>query len=413
MTGATIQTDISGWGEFSGHKLLLLSAVLGLTTSMNAVMIYSLGSFIGPLNAEFGWDRGSISLAVSILTFGVFLFGPIVGRLCDKFGAATVGALSLFGYGLAVIAMTMLVSDLYSFWLAYFVVAMLGVGSTPIVLVRPITAAFDKRRGLALGIALTGAGLAGFWVPNVVTEVSTAFGWRAGYWTIGSLAMLSAPLVWFGFGPSERRATAAAAISGPKTGLSLAEARKTSAFWFATILSISMALGVGGMIVHLIPMFQDLGADAKAAAQLASVIGVASSIGRLTIGLCLDRFAAPAVSVTVLALGMAGIAILGLGDLNTGIVAVALIGLLLGAELDLLAYMTSRLFGQRAFGTIYGWFYSMYSLGFGLSPFLIGRSRDMFGSYDYALAGSIICLLFAIISVFGLRFRKSMFGAIA
>jgi MFS family permease len=156
-----------------------------------------------------------------------------------------------------------------------------------------------------------------------------------------------------------------------------------------------------------------LGADAKAAAQLASVIGVASSIGRLTIGLCLDRFAAPAVSVTVLALGMAGIAILGLGDLSYGIVAVALIGLLLGAELDLLAYMTSRLFGQKTFGAIYGWFYSMYSLGFGLSPFLIGRSRDMFGSYDYALGGSIICLLFAIISVFGLRFRKGMLEVIA
>lgn len=413
MRGAAGPLDKGSWAEFSGHKLLLLSAVLGLTTSMNAVMIYSLGSFIGPLNAEFGWDRGSISLTVSVLTFGVFMFGPIVGRLCDKYGAARVGALSLLGYGIAVIAMTMLVTNLYSFWLAYFFIAMLGVGSTPIVLVRPITAAFDKRRGLALGIALTGAGLAGFWVPNVVTEVSAAFGWRAGYWTIGSLAMLAAPIVWFGFGPAERRATAAASTAGPKTGLSLAEARNTKAFWFATILSVSMALGVGGMIVHLIPMFQDLGADAKAAAQLASVIGVASSIGRLTIGFCLDRFAAPAVSVTVLALGMVGIAILGLGDLSYGIVAVALIGLLLGAELDLLAYMTSRLFGQKTFGAIYGWFYSMYSLGFGLSPFLIGRSRDMFGSYDYALGGSIICLLFAIISVFSLRFRKGMLEVIA
>lgn len=406
MTDGADRSEAGGWGEFSGHRLLVISAVLGLTTSMNAVMIYSLGSFIGPLNAEFGWDRGSISIAVSVLTFGVFLFGPIAGKLCDRFGAAFVGSISLLAYGLAVIAMTMIVGSLYSFWFAYFIIAMLGVGSTPIVLVRPITAAFDKRRGLALGIALTGAGLTGFWAPNVVTEVSATFGWRAGYWTIGILAILAAPLVWFGFGPSERRATAAASTVGPKTGLTLSEARATKAFWFATVLSISMALGIGGMIVHLIPMFQDMGADVKAAAQLASVIGIASSIGRLTIGLCLDRFAAPAVSVVVLSLGIAGIAILGFGDLNYGIVAVALIGLLLGAELDLLAYMTSRLFGQKAFGAIYGWFYSMYSLGFGLSPFLIGRSRDIFGTYDFALAGSIICLLLAIIAVFGLRFKS-------
>ena len=58
--------------EFSGHKLLVASAAIGLTTSMNAVMFYSLGSFIGPLQAEFGWDRASISFATTLLTFEFF-----------------------------------------------------------------------------------------------------------------------------------------------------------------------------------------------------------------------------------------------------------------------------------------------------------------------------------------------------
>ena len=388
-----------GWDEFSGRRLLVFSAFLGLTTSMNAVMIYSLGSFIGPLNAEFGWDRGSISFAVSVLTFAVFLFGPVAGQLCDRFGAAAVGSLSLLGYGLAVVAMTFLVSNLTGFWLAYFLIAMLGVGSTPIVLVRPITAGFDRR----LGIALTGAGLAGFWVPNLVTEVSSSFGWRAGYWVIGSLAMLAAPLVWFGIGPSERRAALSADSENPKAGMTMREARSTSTFWLASLLAITMALGVGGMIVHLIPLFQDLGADAKAAARLASIVGIASAIGRITIGLCLDRFPAPLVSVVVLVMGATGIALLGFGGLSFGLVAVALIGLLLGAELDLLAYMASRLFGQKAFGAIYGWLYSMYSIGFGLSPFLIGRLHDRFGTYDYALAGSVLCLAIAAVAVLGLR----------
>ncbi len=392
-----------GRGEFHGHKLLVVSAVIGLTTSMNAVMIYSLGSFIGPLNAEFGWDRGSISLAVSVLTFGVFLFGPVAGQLCDRYGAAIVGALSLLSYGAAVIAMTMLVSDLTSFLIAFFLIAMLGVGSTPIVLVRPITAGFDKRRGLALGIALTGAGLAGFWVPNVVTEVSASFGWRAGYWVLAAAAMLAAPVVWLGFRPSERRAAVAAPSDRAKVGITLAEARKTRAFWLASILAVTMALGVGGMIVHLIPLFNDLGADARLAARMASVIGVASAIGRLLIGASLDRFPAPLVSTAVLGMGATGIALLGLGGLSYGILSVILIGLLLGAELDLLAYMASRLFGQKAFGAIYGWLYAMYSLGFGLSPFLIGRSRDSFGSYDFALIGSVAFLAIAAIAVQGLR----------
>ena len=390
-------------GEFHGHKLLVLSAVIGLTTSMNTVMIYSLGSFIGPLNAEFGWDRGSISLAVSVLTLGVFLFGSLAGKLCDRFGAAMVGAISLLAYGAVVIAMTLLVSNLTGFLAAYFLIAMVGVGSTPIVLVRPITAGFDKRRGLALGIALTGAGLAGFWVPIAVTEASASFGWRAGYWVIAAAAMLAAPVVWFGFRPSERRAAAAAPTGRSAAGMTLVEARKTRAFWLATILAVTMALGVGGMIVHLIPLFKDMGADARTAARIASVIGIASAVGRLLIGASLDRFAAPLVSTVVLGMGATGIALLGLGGLGYGILAVILIGLLLGAELDLLAYMASRLFGQKAFGAIYGWLYSMYSIGFGLSPFLIGRSRDSFGSYDFALIGSVAFLAIAAIAVQGLR----------
>ena len=378
--------------EFSGHKLLVASAAIGLTTSMNAVMFYSLGSFIGPLQAEFGWDRASISFATTLLTFGIFLSGPVVGQLCDRFGAAAVGSLSLVAFALATITMTATVDSLPGFWLAYFVIAILGVGSTPIVLVRPITAGFDKRRGLALGIALTGAGLAGFWVPNVVTAVTSELGWRAGYVVLAAAAIAAAPLVWFGFRPSERRAAVAAVGSKPVSGVSFGEARRTLAFWLVSAFALTIALGIGGMIVHLIPAFRDLGADAATAAGLASIIGLSSAIGRIGIGLCLDRFPAPLVSVVVLVLGMTGIALLNFGGLPFAIFAVVLIGLLLGAELDLLAYLTSRLFGQRAFGAIYGWVYSVFSIGFGVSPFLMGGVRDRLGSYDVAMIGSVAFL---------------------
>jgi hypothetical protein len=44
--------------EFAGHKLLVMSSAIGLTTSMNAAMFYSLGSFMVPLKEAFGWERG-------------------------------------------------------------------------------------------------------------------------------------------------------------------------------------------------------------------------------------------------------------------------------------------------------------------------------------------------------------------
>jgi len=75
-----------GWDEFSGRKLLVLSAFLGLTTSMNAMMIYALGSFIAPLQAEFGWARGDISFAVSC--------SPLPCSCLDRWPAASATGLA-------------------------------------------------------------------------------------------------------------------------------------------------------------------------------------------------------------------------------------------------------------------------------------------------------------------------------
>lgn len=388
--------------EFSGQKLLVLSAAIGLTTSMNATMVYSLGSFIVPLQQAFDWSRGDISLVSTITTAGVFLTGSIVGRLCDRFGAAAVGALSLLGYAAAVVAMSLFVTTLPGLWIFYFLIAIFGVGSTPIALLRPIAASFNQQRGLALGIALSGAGLTAFWVPNLVTAAIEREGWQAGYWAIAATAIIAAPVVWFGFRTAERRATLAAPDSAPKTGLSFKQARGTRSFWMVSALSFTMALGIGGMIVHLNPLFQDLGASAAAAAGLASIVGISSSISRLLTGFSLDRFAVRTVTVAVIGLGALGIALIWLGGIRFGLPGVILLGVLLGAELDLLAYLTSRLFGQLSFGAIYGWIYSLFSVGFGIGPLLTGQLHDRFGSYDQAMLTSIALLGLAALVAFGL-----------
>ncbi len=396
----TAAATTSRTNEFKGRTLLVVSAAIGLAASMNAMMIYSLGAFIGPLESEFGWPRGDISLAVTVLTMGLFLAGPVVGTACDRFGAAAVGSASLAAFGLLLLAMAATLESLVGLWTFFFLIALAGAGSTPIVLARPISAAFDRQRGLALGIVLTGAGLGGFWLPNFVTEVVTRSGWRSAYACLALFAVCAAPVVYFGFKPTERRAAGAtAAGSAPATrGFTRREARATAAFWAMSALAVSMAMGIGGMMVHLVPLFRDLGATPADAAATASVMGIASVVGRLAVGACLDHFIPHRVAVTVLALGMLGLLLLRIGGLDYAVAGVMLIGLLLGAELDMLAFLTTRLFGQRAFGAIYGWFYSIYALGFGVSPFLIGRLRDATGSYDSAMTISVGVLVGAVFS---------------
>lgn len=392
-------------GEFAGKSFLLASAAIGLSAGMTATLFYSLGSFIPSLQAEFGWSRGDISFAVTLMTLSVFLSGTAAGRLCDRFGAASIGSASLIAYALCVGVLVATAGRIETFWILYAVIALLGVGSTPIVLVRPIAGAFEQQRGLALGIALTGAGIAGFWVPQLVTLVTEWAGWRMAYLALAAIALASAPVVWFGF-RSVSSGRPRSSGGPPPSGMAAAEARRTRQYWLLTIISFAMAAGLGGVVVHLVPLFRDLGADPMIAARTASLVGLSSVIGRLGIGTLLDRFPAAIVSLGVLALATVGIGLLWVDGLAYGAIAAILIGMAAGAEIDLLAYLTALHFGQRAYGSIYGWQYSIFALGYGLSPFALGLLRDAEGDYSHALmiSGSLVGL--AALLLLGLKERS-------
>jgi len=389
-------------GEFAGKGALLASAAIGLSAGMTATLFYSLGSFIPSLESEFGWSRGDISLAVTLMTLSIFVSGAWAGRLCDRFGAAAVGASGLVAYAIGVLFLVATAGRIETFWVLYALIALLGVGSTPIVLVRPIAAAFQRQRGLALGIALTGAGLAGFWVPQVVALVTEAAGWRAAYLALASIAIATAPVVWFGF-RSVPQGRAAATTDATPAGLTAAEACRTGPYWLLTLISFAMAAGLGGVVVHLVPLFRDLGIDPLAAAATASLVGLSSVVGRLGIGALLDRFPAALVSLCVLALAALGIGLLLVDGAAMGALAAILLGMAAGAEIDLLAYLTALHFGQRQYGAIYGWQYSVFALGYGLSPFVLGLMRDATGDYALGLAISGLLVALAALLMLGLR----------
>jgi MFS family permease len=66
-------------------------------------------------------------------------------------------------------------------------------------------------------------------------------------------------------------------------------------------------------------------------------------------------------------------------------VGAVLVGLGMGAEVDLIAYLQSRYFGLRAFGQIYGYLFAVFTIGTGLGPFVMGAAYAATGSYRPAL----------------------------
>jgi MFS family permease len=103
-------------------------------------------------------------------------------------------------------------------------------------------------------------------------------------------------------------------------------------------------------------------------------------------GFFLDRFFGPHVALAFVILPAIGVlTLLGSADLSLTTIGAVLVGLGMGAEVDLIGYLQSRYFGLRAFGQIYGYLFAAFTVGTGLGPFVMGAAYAATGSYRPAL----------------------------
>ena len=182
-------------------------------------------------------------------------------------------------------------------------------------------------------------------------------------------------------------------------GLTLREATSTRRYWLVVITFFLFGLSVQSVMVHLIPLLKARGLSPMLSALAQSMLFIAVTTGRLSTGWLMDRFFAPRTALVFLLAPIGGIVLLAMGAAGyLAFVAALLIGLAVGAEVDVLAYVTSRYFGSRSFSRIYGSYYGLYSLSGGIGPLLTAMTVDSTGSYKLALtlqasALVIACLL--------------------
>jgi MFS family permease len=99
-------------------------------------------------------------------------------------------------------------------------------------------------------------------------------------------------------------------------------------------------------------------------------------------GYLLDRFFAPKVAAVFFGGAAVGICLLWIGSTAAILFTGALfVGLGLGSELDLIAYLISRYFGLRAFGRVYSSAFAAFALAAALGPLIMGAGFDLTGSY--------------------------------
>ena len=179
-------------------------------------------------------------------------------------------------------------------------------------------------------------------------------------------------------------------------GYSFAEALRSYRLWVLCFGIFLVGGSVAGLITSFVAMLTDRGFSLAEAAGYASIIGFSVICGRLGAGLLVDRLWAPAVAAVLLSFPAAAALALDMAPLTpvlAGLCA-ALIGLGAGAEVDLLAFLTSRYFGLRRYGSIYAVTFVFFSVSAGLAPTAFGLVYDWSGTYSLALRfAATACIL--------------------
>lgn len=376
-------------GEFRSGWPTILACAVGACAGLTGLAFYTFGLFLKPLSQAFGWSRGEITLGMSFITLGTVLFAPLVGWMIDRWGVRRVAAPSLLGAALAFAAMSQVGPDIWTFYAGCFAIAVLGCGTAPISWTRAVSQRFTQARGLALGLTLLGSATAGVVGVPAVQWLITHHGWTAGYLGIaGFSALVAFPVVILLLGRQSKQAATAPPLA--TSGLTLSQALRTGAFWTLAIGVLLLITAQSGTIIHLVPMLTDRGLPAAEAAGIAGLMGLAVFFSRVGVGALLDRFSPPWVAGLTLIAPVAAAAILAVcgTDRTALVVAVLLLGMAAGAEIDFLSYFAARHFGLRSYGRIYGCLFAMFSMGNGLGAPIMGAIFDRTGAYEPALWGA-------------------------
>ena len=165
-------------------------------------------------------------------------------------------------------------------------------------------------------------------------------------------------------------------------GYTTKEVLRHREFWILSAIFVVLSFVLNGMLAHLVPMLVDRGMDTSTAAAVAATEGLTVFISRIVIGYLIDRIFAPYVAMVFFTLSAIGIGIFAMGAVDTvAFLAAIMVGLSLGAEVDLLAYLTGRYFGLRTFGATYGLLFAAILTGTALGPLAFGIGFESTGSY--------------------------------
>lgn len=371
-------------------------AITSMGTLGNALqgglIFWTMGLYTSTFEDHFGAPRAKITLIETFLSVGINVLSPVIGLLVDKRSARHVVALGVLSMGCGLIVLSF-AGTLLTVWAVFALLipfGVLAVGALPSSTL--ISRWFRKRRGLMLGISVTGSSIGGAIGPPLLTWLFIAYGWRTAFLVTGIFVLCLAPVFFKVLAnyPEDKGLEQEEDSGGDRLNLtevdsyewSIREILATRAFWLQTLITGSM-LGVTlGLLANLSLHAKDLGFAGQSVALLYSVIAFCSFFGKIAFGTMIDRIGvryAGMISVLVMILGLTLLAVV--QGYTFVLAACFVIGIATGGVSPVWTNLISRGFGARSFGRAMGIMNPLHIPITAPSAPLAGYISDTTGSY--------------------------------
>jgi MFS family permease len=254
--------------------------------------MYSITVVLPRMQQDFGVARGDASLAYTLTMIGFGVGGILMGRLADRFGVMVAVMLGAVGLGVGYIAAGLAPSIVLFCALQGLFIGLLGTSATFAPLVADTSRWFDRRRGIALAICMSGNYTAGAVWPPVMQHFIDSFGWRHTYIGMGVFciaSMVPLALVLRRAPPPQpvaavvapgARATASQRPLGLPPNLLLG---------LLCVAGVSCCVAMSMPQVHIVAYCGDLGFGAARGAEMLSLMLGLGVVSRLVSGWISDR----------------------------------------------------------------------------------------------------------------------------
>lgn len=351
--------------------------------------------FREPMASDLMTSDAAVSTAYLVGTLAASMMLPPVGRWVDEVGVRRALTVVVSGFALALLHMSAI---RHVAWLAlgFFGIRLLGQGAMSLVAQVSVSHWFERRRGLALGLTMTGTAAGMAVVPFLLSLGISAWGWRF-TWMAAALVVFVVVLSIARFGMVDRPADLGQVPDGtaekkphPSVEVGWAPSRadilRSHAFWVMAAVVSANSLLITAMVFHQTNVLGELGYSASRAAAMFLPQAVGAIGGGLVLGWASDRrfrYFLPAM-VSLLLAGSCALG--GAGSTSVTVFAYAVgVGICTGGGSAVNSALLPKLFGLRQLGAVTGMLHMVVVVNSALGALVLSIGANMFGSYRSAL----------------------------